>query len=316
MQGWLQVDPKAEAIKSHSPYNSMGNNPISYVDPEGDIAFIPILIGAGIGAISGGISNGWEGAWKGALVGAIGGAVPQIGFVSSLGNIGSGAVTGAVTGGLNAGLNNQNILKGAGIGAAIGVGVGLVQDGIQHAKEVKAARRELIASGYDPNGAVPMTNSDFKKFIQAHGELNSMYDLSGLPDLHAGTPPPFRGLQVGSEGLFIDPSGNKFAGVTLQLEGKISIHVAPDRFTKAIKLYTTVGHELNHAVDFYNGSIAGWSAMGGDGFAKKVSELKAHKWSLDVGRRISFETARHKAALELYKMTTSDWITLFKFIKL
>ena len=29
---------------------SMNNNPISYTDPEGDLAFAPILVGAAIGA--------------------------------------------------------------------------------------------------------------------------------------------------------------------------------------------------------------------------------------------------------------------------
>ncbi|MGB4837985.1 MAG: DUF6443 domain-containing protein [Saprospiraceae bacterium] len=309
---WMQVDPKAEAMGSMSPYCAMNNNPASNVDPDGDLP--QIIIGAAIGAIYGGITNGWEGAWKGALVGAVGGAVPQIGFVSSLGNIGSGAITGAITGGLNAGLNNQDILKGFGVGAAIGAGVGLVQDGIQNAKEVKAARRDLIASGYDPNGSVSMTNEDFKKFVQAHGKLNSMYNQSGLPDLYAGTPPSFSGYEIDSDGLFLSPSGNKVAGVTRQLNKNISIHVAPGRFTKAIKLYTTVGHELNHAVDFFNGSFAGWSAMGGQNFARNISEYKAHTWSLNVGKQVSFETSRHRAALSLYssQMTNRDWINFFK----
>ncbi len=314
---WWQVDPKAEATFPLTPYGSMNNNPISFTDPDGDIAFLPILIGAGIGAISGGLTNGWEGAWKGALVGAIGGAVPQIGFVSTLGKIGSGAVTGAVTGGLNAGLNNQNILKGAGIGAAIGAGVGLVQDRIQHAKEVKAARRELIASGYDPNGPVPMTNSDLKKFIQANGELNSMYDQSGLPDLHAGTPPPFTKYSVGPYGLFKDQMGNPVAGVTRELGDKIHVHIAPNRFTSALKLYTTVGHELNHAVDLFSGSFFTWSAMGGREFARNVSEIKAHSWSLKVGKQISFETARHRVALEIYRANINankEWIVILKHL--
>jgi RHS repeat-associated protein len=39
---WWSVDPKAEAVKSHSPYVSMGNSPMLNSDPKGDI-FGPVL---------------------------------------------------------------------------------------------------------------------------------------------------------------------------------------------------------------------------------------------------------------------------------
>jgi len=52
---WWQVDPKAEAVMSLSPYQSMGNNPISNADPEGDLFFaIPQI------SFNGGFSVGLE----------------------------------------------------------------------------------------------------------------------------------------------------------------------------------------------------------------------------------------------------------------
>jgi RHS repeat-associated protein len=39
---WWGVDPKGEAVKSHSPYVSMGNSPMLNSDPKGDI-FGPVL---------------------------------------------------------------------------------------------------------------------------------------------------------------------------------------------------------------------------------------------------------------------------------
>jgi len=49
-KGWLQVDPKAELGYHMSPFNSMQNNPILYVDPNGD--WVHIAIGAGIGGLA------------------------------------------------------------------------------------------------------------------------------------------------------------------------------------------------------------------------------------------------------------------------
>lgn len=77
---WYQVDPKAEAMGSMSPYCAMGNNPVLHTDPDGDI--LPaILVGAAIGLVANGIGNFvsgksfFEGAGKAALFGAIGGAL-------------------------------------------------------------------------------------------------------------------------------------------------------------------------------------------------------------------------------------------------
>ena len=55
---WYQVDPKAEAVMGMSPYCAMGNNPVSYSDPDGDLPFLAIVaIGAATGVFSNGLSN-------------------------------------------------------------------------------------------------------------------------------------------------------------------------------------------------------------------------------------------------------------------
>jgi RHS repeat-associated protein len=56
---WYQVDPKAEQAGYHmSPYCAMNNNPVTYADPEGDIAPLLLLaIGAATGVLSNGLSN-------------------------------------------------------------------------------------------------------------------------------------------------------------------------------------------------------------------------------------------------------------------
>ncbi|NEN25806.1 hypothetical protein G3O08_20155 [Cryomorpha ignava] len=51
LQGWLLPDP---AEQFHNPYLAMGNNPVMYVDPDGEFVWIPVIIGAAIGAYIGG----------------------------------------------------------------------------------------------------------------------------------------------------------------------------------------------------------------------------------------------------------------------
>ncbi|WP_276373029.1 DUF6443 domain-containing protein [Chryseolinea sp. H1M3-3] len=87
---WLVNDPKAQFT---SPYIGMGNNPVLMVDPDGEFAFVPVIIGAVIGAYSGGtIANNGEmnpGNWD-----------YQSGKTWKY--MGAGAVVGGVSGGLGA----------------------------------------------------------------------------------------------------------------------------------------------------------------------------------------------------------------------
>ena len=78
---WLQVDPKGEGAYGHSPYNSMFNNPISNVDPEGDFAWgvvaLYAAVNVGINAAQGNINNVGDFLTH-AAVGAANGALAQI----------------------------------------------------------------------------------------------------------------------------------------------------------------------------------------------------------------------------------------------
>lgn len=48
---WLNIDPALQLV---SPYGYCGNNPIRYIDPDGEFFWIPLAIGAVLGAWSGG----------------------------------------------------------------------------------------------------------------------------------------------------------------------------------------------------------------------------------------------------------------------
>ena len=115
---WLQIDPAAESFYGLTPYNSMGNNPMLFVDPDGDFIIAPILIGAAIGGIYGGIRANhygktfFGGFWRGALVGGVGGALAQFGGGSFIGNIAWGGFQGGIVGGLDAAVWGNDIGKG------------------------------------------------------------------------------------------------------------------------------------------------------------------------------------------------------------
>jgi RHS repeat-associated protein len=92
---WMQVDPKAESVVGMYPYCAMGNNPISQVDPKGDLPFLAVV---GIGFASGVLFNGfnnydngenfWSNGFKAGLWSAAGASI-SFGIGEAFGGLGS-----------------------------------------------------------------------------------------------------------------------------------------------------------------------------------------------------------------------------------
>ncbi len=101
----LQTDPAAESFYGVSPCNSMGNNPISNIDPNGDE-----IIGAVIGAVVGGVVNGIihrnreGGFWQGFAIGAVAGFVGGLTFNPQAATLSAAFVSGAISGGVGDGV--------------------------------------------------------------------------------------------------------------------------------------------------------------------------------------------------------------------
>ena len=111
---WMQVDPKAVADPAMSVYASMGNNPVSKIDPAGDFA-VSALVGGLVGMASYAIQSGYHFSWSGM------GDAFAWGMISGAASFGIGQVAGAIGG--------NSVIATMGLQAA---GHGLTQGGLSY----------------------------------------------------------------------------------------------------------------------------------------------------------------------------------------
>ncbi|MBK9256461.1 MAG: hypothetical protein IPM42_13320 [Saprospiraceae bacterium] len=189
---WYQVDPKAEAVMGMRPYCAMGNNPVSYSDPEGDLPFLVLALGAATSVFSNGlsnISNGqnfFAGAGKAAFWGAVGagaslGVGAAFGATGSIGHelLRSGAHA-ATQGGISA-AQGGNFWQGAlsgGIGSGISSGIAALGG---------AAGHQILGGGLGGGIGSAMSGGNFWQGLGqgiAVGAFNHALHsgLSGGPD--------------------------------------------------------------------------------------------------------------------------------------
>ncbi|MDR0828968.1 MAG: lamin tail domain-containing protein [Prevotellaceae bacterium] len=131
---FLSPDPYVQAPDFTQGFNRFSygfNNPFSFIDPSGEIAwFIPVIIGAVMGGVNGAMIGHSKGATGWQMVGYIfGGAA--IGAASGMAGYGlglagapawvSGGAMGLLSGGSYSALSGNNVLQGAAFGAISGV---------------------------------------------------------------------------------------------------------------------------------------------------------------------------------------------------
>ncbi len=122
---WMNIDPQAGKYMAMSPFAAMGNNPVTFVDPNGEELATALIAGAVIGA------------WLGAATTAVmGGDINDIGrnmLIGGLAGLASAGTAAVLTGGTNAVITGTGFWNGAAVGGATGFAGGFTSGSLHSA---------------------------------------------------------------------------------------------------------------------------------------------------------------------------------------
>jgi RHS repeat-associated protein len=202
------------------------------------------------------------------------------GLGGKLADKGAGMIAfGTIAGGAGAKLTGGNFWQGA--------LTGLVVSGLNHAmhkmQESSRLEKAIRTGGYgdelDKDPYLNWTNEKIKEF--ASKVFPELYKNANSPDFEKqsiiGNNPNIAGQAL--KEITVDASGK----YTVRSLGKILIR--SNVLNSIRQLGTTVGHELNHAVDHFSGTYANWANQNrSTGVARSLSEQKATNWEIDMRR--------------------------------
>ncbi len=150
---FLAVDPQGQFA---SPYLAFGNNPVNFIDPDGELAwFVPLIIGAVIGGTTGGVianNNGidwWKGAITGAFIGASIGALVAPGL----------GAAGIVAAGYNVQTFGWTFATSAINGGTFNAGINLATGGEAWRGALSGAVYSAASAGFSIGGAALFKNA-------------------------------------------------------------------------------------------------------------------------------------------------------------
>ena len=260
---WGQVDPKAEAVKSMSPYCSMGNNPISNADPDGDLFFVMphisfsggfslgVTVGVGLpfglnASATGGYNFGADKAF-----GSVGlNAGINVGGLNLGGSLSYG--TGGASAGLGVGANSGNFgLSLGGVGYSSS-GIGLSGPSAGYAFQIGGQNSQ---NGYSEEGS-PDDSSKPIDYTQENAEKYFKEGYGDVPEytqlIADGSYPEymstFDGFSYNKDGYLTKGNVHKF-GITEPIgrTGNSRMYIFKSAFSSRSQLLSTMGHEFYHA---------------------------------------------------------------------
>lgn len=257
----------------NTPYGTQGynrygyamNNPLKYVDPDGNFPWLAV---AAIAAVNGfvkgiqytesGQGSFLGGFWRGALIGGAGAAAGVLAPIGILPGLAYGVGVGAALGGISNSLDGQNFWKGAFKGGIIGGISGGIIGGIEADKlgaNIWTGQRPahyLLASQLPKvNGSGPAPYTDeylHKLYNQNFGRTNGMTWMSTEYM-------PANALHQADGTWLID--GESVVAITrpyVWSHGKLSkIYFSRAAFQSKEYLSVTMAHELGHVTHNYLG---------------------------------------------------------------
>jgi RHS repeat-associated protein len=244
------------------------------------------------GMVQGGMSNMQGGNfWTGFASGSLS-SLAASGWENTTGNFGSSGagtmVFGALAGGAGASLTGGNFWQGA--------VTGLVVSGLNHVAheiiEQKSLREYLEGKNIDPDGKTAFTNKALNEF--SNKAFPEMITQAENPIIETIETLP------GDEGITTGWTYNSESDCKVVGRGKILI--SRSAFLNNLKLASTIGHELSHAIDLANGNMSSWLYKGTMEYAKSKSEDKAYSWekTMQSPYYSSFNHSIHTFKLQKY----------------
>ena len=254
--------------QGYNRYTYAHNNPLSYVDPDGNIPFLIIAFVAVSAFLKGmqydmsGKGTFLEGFFKGAVIGAAGGYLASLAPIGILPGLAYGTGSGALIGAASAALDGNDIWKGVLTGGITGGIVGAVSGGLE-ADQLGAN----VWTGHRP----PMYYEVTGCYANTGGE-GAPYNDKYLHDLYNKNYPGTKGVSwmtmekvskrtvLNSDGTFGVMVNGKMAKAMAVTEPRTWAHgrtcrifFSKSAFESKERLAEVLAHELGHVTYYYMG---------------------------------------------------------------
>jgi RHS repeat-associated protein len=229
------------------------------------------------GFISGALSSIACSAWSGGKLAGGDGMWGGIGGNFAKGGAGT-LFFGALAGGVGASLGGGNFWQGAVTGLFVaGMNHLAVHQG-QKIDAKKSITERLIKAGYP----VPSAAADYLGL-----DLNAFASIVFPDMMQQAKNPKFQKVDVilESNGDTTDELGRTKSSLNLKTKlvtFKGPVLIAKAAFSSFLQLASTVGHELTHVTNIFNGNMNKWMRKG-EVYALAKSEVESYGWEFDNG---------------------------------